>query len=403
MAQQIKYPIGIQTFETIIKDGYLYVDKTALMYSLVKDNKYVFLSRPRRFGKSLLVSTLEAYFQGRRELFKGLAVEALETEWLKYPVLRFDLSGENYDSPEKLKGKISLILSRYEEIYGKNPEAESLAARFESLIIEAEKTGRQKVVILIDEYDKPLTDTLHDDSANEKLRNELAGFYGVMKGNDAHIQFAMLTGITKFGHVSVFSGLNNLNDISLSDDYNAICGVSESEFKKYFPASIKTVAEEYGVTDDEMWEAFRFNYDGYHFSKVKEGLYNPFSIMLSFYYKEIGMHWFTSGTPSFLVNALKLYKFPLNRLEGESFTKAQLTDITDPAKNWQALFFQAGYLTIKGYIPGTIGPFQQLPKYTLGFPNEEVRYGFWTTLYDNYIYGDRSSTPFDQTGFIKAD
>ena len=402
MAQKIKYPIGIQTFEEIIEGGYLYVDKTALVYQLVKDNKYIFLSRPRRFGKSLLVSTLEAYFQGRKELFKGLAMETLEKDWIQYPVLRFDLSGESYNCSKKLLDKICLTLSHYESIYGKNLEAKSPAARFASLIMLAEQKTGQKVVILIDEYDKPLTDTLHDDILKEELRKELAGFYGVIKSNDAHIQFAMLTGITKFGHVSIFSGLNNLNDISLTDDYNALCGVSETEFRKYFAPSVKNMANEYGIPEQDVWDAFRVNYDGYHFSKVKEGIYNPFSIMLSFYNNEIGMHWFTSGTPSFLVNTVKRYDIPLSRLEGQSFTKAELSDISDPRQNYQALFFQAGYLTIKDYIPGKIGLHSVLPRFTLGFPNEEVRSGFWDTLYKGYLFPNRTVTPFDETGFIQA-
>ena len=402
MARKNIYPIGIQTFEEIVSEGYLYVDKTGVVYDLVNNNKYVFLSRPRRFGKSLLISTIEAYFQGRKELFNGLAMESLETEWAQHPVLRFDLSGESYQHADKLVSKLESALSKYEEIYGKSPKGKSIADRFERLINAAETKTGQKVVILIDEYDKPLTDSIHDDPLKESLRQELAGFYGVLKGNDVHIRFAMLTGITKYGHVSIFSGLNNLNDISLSDDYNAICGVSETEFHKYFASSIKEVADEYGIEESDVWIAFRENYDGYHFSKVKEGIYNPFSVMLSFYNKEIGSHWFTSGTPTFLVNAVKRYRIPLASLEGESFTKAELSDISDPENNYQALFFQAGYLTIKGYIPGKFGMDSEPPRFTLGFPNKEVRRGFWESLFKGYLLDGHPTSTFDEKGFIHA-
>lgn len=402
MPQEINYPIGIQTFEQIIEGDYVYVDKTELIHKLATTNKCVFLSRPRRFGKSLLVSTLEAYFQGRKALFKGLAIETLEKEWKAYPVLRFDLSGENYDCPEKLIEKISLTLSHYEDIYGENPKAKSIAARFASLLANAEKQTTQKVVILIDEYDKPLTDTLHNDPLREDLRNELAAFYGVMKGKDDAIRFVLLTGITKFGHVSVFSGLNNLIDISLDEDYNAICGVSETEFRKYFPESVKSLAKEYNASEEDMWNALRIHYDGYHFSKSKEGIYNPFSLMVSFKRRKLGFFWFTSGTPWFLVNTLNCYGFPLSSLEGEWFTEEELLDITDPEHNYQALFFQAGYLTIKGYQPGQIVPFVKLEKFQLGFPNEEVRYGFWNTLYDKYLFRHHPRSIFNQPEFIKA-
>ena len=372
------------------------------MHDLVENNKYVFLSRPRRFGKSLLISPIEAYFLGRKDLFKGLDMERLETDWLEYPVLRFDLSGESYQHPEKLASKLNLSLSRYESVYGRNPEADTLSSRFGHLIQAAERKTGRKVVILIDEYDKPLTDAIEDDPLKENFRKELAGFYGVLKGNDAHIRFAMLTGITRYGHVSVFSGLNNLNDISLDDSYNAICGVSESEFHRYFEPSVKEMALEYGVPEQDVRDAFRVNYDGYHFSKAEEGIYNPFSIMLSFQHKEIGSHWFASGTPSFLVNAVRRYSIPLASLEGESFTKAQLSDVSDPETNYQALFFQAGYLTIKGYVPGKFGVDSYPPKFTLGIPNEEVRRGFWDSLYRGYLFQGRPVTPFDEKGFIHA-
>ena len=405
MAQKINYPIGIQTFEEIIQEGYLYVDKTALVYDLAKNNKYVFLSRPRRFGKSLLVSTLEAYFQGRKELFKGLAMETLEKDWIQYPVLRFDLSGESYDCPKKLKDKISFTLSSYEKTYGRNSEAKSLAARFEALIKQAKLKASQKVVILIDEYDKPMVDNIHDDSLMEDFRKELRGFYSVLKSNDAFIHFAMLTGVTKYSHVSIFSGLNNLKDISLNPKYNAICGVSETEFRNYFGPSIRNFSEATKWPEDTVWKVFKTKYDGYHFCGEGEGIYNPFSILWAFDDNKLGDYWFRSGTPDLLAKVLLKNNYNLKDLEGREFTETQLSDLTNPDKDYHALFFQAGYLTIKGYRPATLNPVtcaDTPEKFILGFPNREVMTGFWSSLYQNYLFTNRPTTPFDETGFIQA-
>lgn len=404
MQKSINYPIGIQTFEKIIEGEYLYVDKTALVYDLVSNNQFVFLSRPRRFGKSLLISTLEAYFKGRKDLFKGLAMERLEKDWKHYPVLRFDLSAENYENKERLIGKISNYLFWYEKSLGLESKGESISVRFFNVIKTAKEKANERVVILIDEYDKPLLDALHDDKLKEDLREELRGFYSVMKENDDYIHFAMLTGVTKFGHVSVFSGLNNLKDISLNPRYNKICGISETEFRENFQESVHNFAKANKWPEDSVWKAFKVKYDGYRFCGEGEGIYNPFSILWAFSDNKFGDYWFRSGTPSILVKSIKRRKYNLSDIEGGWFTESDLSDISEPDRDYHALFFQAGYLTIKGYEPSTLNPvtfFATPEKYSLGFPNMEVRTGFWSALYRNYLFADQQSSPFDEKGFIK--
>ena len=391
--QPLKYPVGIQTFSEIIEEGYFYVDKTDVMYNLVKHNKYVFLSRPRRFGKSLMISTLEAYFSGRKELFEDLAVSELEKDWVKYPVLRFDFTGESYLEADSVLYKLEMYISRLEKVYGKDEDELTVPARFNGLIRRAHEQAGQKVVILIDEYDKPLLDTIHDDELNEQTRQRLQGFYSVLKESDAHIRFAMLTGVGKFGHVSIFSGLNNLTDISLVSDYNAICGISETEFHDNFGASVKNFATKNEMTEEEVWQQFKEQYDGYHFSKKNEGIYNPFSVLKAFKLNELSNYWFKSGTPGFLVQLIKKNQYALTDLQGALLTEDDLSDMTDPADNYHALFFQAGYLTIKGYEAGT-------KRYLLDFPNEEVRSGFWNSLYRQYVLAGVSMRTFDIFSFV---
>ena len=394
MGNMIKYPVGIQTFEKIIEGGYLYVDKTRYVHDLVNDNQYVFLSRPRRFGKSLLLSTIQAYFEGRRKLFAGLAVAGLEKAWDSYPVLRFDLSGESYEHPAKLEGKLNLLLREYEDIYGKEEDEVSVGSRFRGIIRRAvEKTGR-KAVVLIDEYDKPLLETMHEEELHESARLRLRGFYGVLKESDEFIRFAMLTGVTKFGQVTVFSGLNNLRDISMLDRYNEICGISETEFRKYFAASVKDFAMAKGTTEEKVWELFRNNYDGYHFSETGCGMYNPFSVLNAFKDNRISNYWFRSGSPDYLIKLFKRNHYVLNELEGQRRTESQLLDMTNPDRNVVTLLYQSGYLTIKDYDP-------MFEEYILGFPNNEVRTGFWSSLYDNYVFNGSNRTAFDMSRFVR--
>ena len=394
METRIKYPIGIQTFREIISDGYLYVDKTDLIYKLANENKYVFLSRPRRFGKSLLVSTLEEYFMGNKDLFKGLAIEKLEREWAKYPVIRFDFTGENYDSAARLVNLIKSTLGDYERKYGITADStDSIGLRFKRLIESMYDAHGAPVVVLVDEYDKPLLDNLHDDDKHEAIRRELEGFYSNLKKCDRYIRFALITGVGKFGHVSIFSGLNNLKDISLNPKYNAICGVSETEFHDCFAPSVSNFAHACTMSDNEVWQKFKEQYDGYHFSNETEGIYNPFSILNAFDDNALKNYWFRSGTPGFLVQLIKKNQYALTDLEGARMTEDDLSDITDPVNNYHALFFQAGYLTIKGYEAET-------KRYLLDFPNEEVRSGFWDSLYKQYVIKGLPSRPFDIFNFL---
>jgi hypothetical protein len=391
--KKIKYPVGVQTFSRIIGEGYLYVDKTALVYELANDYDYVFLSRPRRFGKSLLLSTLEEYFRGNRELFKGLAIEQLETEWTSYPVLRFDLSSANYDDIEVLRNKISAYLTRMETDLEIKPEKE-LGDRFMNVIIAAYKRSGQRVVVLIDEYDKPMLESLHDEALHTAMRNELRGFYSVLKECDSMIRFAMLTGVTKFGKVNIFSGLNNLIDISMMREFNEICGISEQEFHKIFPESVRNFADYNNLSEQEVWENFKSFYDGYHFSRSGADIYNPFSTLTAFKRRDLGSFWFTSGSSDYLIRLIERHPFSLDRLEGACRSEQELSDISDMSRDIVPLLYQAGYLTIRGYDAVS-------RLYTLGFPNREVSQGFWNSLAAHFFRPRNSAYCFSLEEFIK--
>ena len=385
------YPIGIQTFADIRNKGYVYVDKTALMHRLVTTGEYYFLSRPRRFGKSLLVSTMEAYFSGKRELFKGLAVDSLEKNWVEYPVLHLDLSGASYNSIEILKSKLNSFLSRYENQYDINSSETVESVRFDNLIEAiSTKTGRQ-VVILIDEYDKPIIDNLTRPELRESFREQLQGFYSVMKSKDAFIRFGFLTGVTKIGRMSVFSGLNNLQDISMDERYVDICGISEMELKTYFDESVKELAQANRLTTEECYEKLAKMYDGYHFCENTIGIYNPFSLLNTFSKMKFGAYWFETGTPSFLVKYLKEGNYNLDNISKYDVSIEELngTNYADPKPI--TLMFQSGYLTIKGYD-------ERFGEYSLDYPNEEVKSGFLNSLSQLYtpglISGDFSVSRF---------
>lgn len=278
----MQYPIGIQDFKKIRTGGYVYVDKTDMIYKIVKGGQYYFLSRPRRFGKSLLISTLEAYFSGQKELFAGLAMEKLETEWMEYPVLHLDLNTEKYHREEDLENKLDLFLKQCEALYGKNPDEYSLATRFEGVIRRAsEKTGRN-TVILVDEYDKPLLQAIGKPELQDEYRDTLKAFYGALKSMDRYIKFALLTGVTKFGKVSVFSDLNNLRDISMEYRYSNICGITEDELYKDFKDDIRELGAANGMTEEDTKPRLKEMYDGYHFNEKCGGIYNPFSILNAF-------------------------------------------------------------------------------------------------------------------------
>ena len=367
------YPIGIQDFENIRRDGYVYVDKTEQVYKLATTGKYYFLSRPRRFGKSLLVSTMEAYFSGKKELFDGLAIAELEKDWVQYPVLRFDLTGQSYIKPTDLDDTLNAQLISLEKRYGVAKTAEGVASRFRILIESAyEKTGRP-VVVLIDEYDKPIVDNLEDESLVDAFRRQLQGFYSVMKAKDACIRFGFLTGVTKIGKLSVFSGLNNLKDISMDARYADICGISEKDLKKSFAEGVRELAEANNLTEPECYGKLAEMYDGYHFHQNSVGMYNPFSLLNTFDSGEFKEYWFETGTPSFLVKVMKDTDYDVTRLSDEEIDAPSLMDEDTVYHNPIPLLYQAGYLTIRGYEP-------ELGVYHLGFPNREVKHGFLNFL-----------------------
>ena len=388
------YPIGIQNFEKIRKGGYLYIDKTALIYQLANTGSYYFLSRPRRFGKSLLLSTLEAYFQGKKELFEGLAIEKLEKEWTEHPILHLDLNIARYASTSDLEDILNRNLVAWEKLYGADPAERSLPLRFAGIIDRAyHKTG-QRAVILIDEYDKPLLQNLHDEETQNQLRNMLKPFYGVLKTMDRAIRFALLTGVTKFGKVSVFSDLNNLDDISMRVPYAAICGITEEELRTYFEDDIHELGSSLKLTYDETRTLLKRRYDGYHFVAEGPGLYNPFSLLNTFKYMRIDDYWFETGTPSYLVELLKHTHYDLYEMANTETDADTLNSIDSASNNPIPVIYQSGYLTIKDYDP-------EFNIYRLGFPNREVEEGFIKYLLPFYTSVSAPKTPFEIGQFVR--
>ena len=386
-------PIGIQNFEKLRDGNYLYVDKTELIYRLVSTGCYYFLSRPRRFGKSLLMSTIHSYFSGRKDLFEGLAIETLEKEWLEYPVLHLDLNTEQYDSPERLTSKLDLFLSNLEKEYGRDEKETTLGTRFEGIIRRAfEKTGR-KVVILVDEYDKPMLQAIGNPELQDAYRATLKGFYGALKSMDGCIKFALLTGVTKFGKVSVFSDLNNLNDISMDLEYNDICGITEKELLSNFDEYSERLASNNDMTKDEVVAKLREQYDGYHFHQKGEGVYNPFSLLNCFTKKEFKAYWFETGTPTYLVQLLQERDYDLEEMSRVKADADELNSIDSASNNPIPVIYQSGYLTIKGYD-------SEFGTYTLGFPNTEVEEGFTKYLMPNYIHRKENRSPFLINNFV---
>ena len=379
-------PIGIQDFEDLRTRGCIYVDKTDLIYKLATEGKPYFLSRPRRFGKSLLLSTMEAYFLGKKELFKGLAIETLEKEWIEYPVLKISFGADNYPDLESLKSALNLQLSDYEKLYDIKVEDRRFAPRFTNIIKGIVNQTGKKLVILIDEYDKPILDALYTEF-EEQNRQELRSFYSPLKDSDKYIRFLFITGITKVSHVNIFSGLNQLNDISLNQDFSTICGVSETELEKYFLPEIEALAEKQGLSVAETKNKLAEMYDGYHFAYESEGIYNPFCLLKCFYEKMFGSYWFESGTPSFLVKTLQNQPLELEHLiNGRIATENQFKNYDPDSKNMLAVVYQSGYLTIKGFE-------KEMRFYTLDFPNREVEQGFLDVLLQKFV-----SVPYDDVG-----
>ena len=391
----MKYPIGIQHFESLRKDGYVYVDKTRIIHDLVSNGRYYFLSRPRRFGKSLLISTLKAYFEGKRELFQGLAMEQLEQEWRVHPVLHLDLNIEKYASQESLDNILESNLVQWEKLYGADPSERSLSLRFAGIVRRAyEKTG-ERVVILVDEYDKPLLQSISNKALQDEYRATLKPFYGVLKTMDGCIRFALLTGVTKFGKVSVFSDLNNLNDISMDNRYTEICGISEKELHQYFNEDIQKMADKDGVTYEDMSERLRQNYDGYHFAPNTGGMYNPFSILNVLAKQQFGSYWFETGTPTYLVELMKEVDLNPAELSGYEASASELDSVQIMVDNPIAVLYQSGYLTIKGYDA-------RFKTYVLDYPNDEVKEGFVNFLVPYYTYSKSANNATIIGSFVKS-
>ena len=388
------YPIGIQNFEKLRMDGYVYVDKTHLVYKMATTGSYYFLSRPRRFGKSLLISTLEAYFSGRRDLFTGLAIEKLESEWPVHPILHLDLNTAKYDRPEALLNVLNDTLAYWEQSYGTSPTEVTPELRFKGIVRRAcEQTGR-RVVILVDEYDKPMLQAIGNESLQDEYRNILKAFYSVLKTQDRYIRFAFLTGVTKFGKVSVFSDLNNLDDISMDRRYIDICGITEQEIHTYFEDSLHNLADATGSDYETVCRKLRRLYDGYHFTNNSIGIYNPFSLLKTLNKSEYGDYWFETGTPSFLVHLLKQVDYDLNRLQDEQVSADIINSVDSMSRNPIPVIYQSGYLTIKGYD-------EQFKLYSLGFPNEEVENGFIRYLIPLYTPMNENKTEFFAANFIR--
>lgn len=389
----MKYPIGIQNFEKLRQDGYLYIDKTGLVYSLVQTSNCYFLSRPRRFGKSLLISILEAYFLGKKELFKGLAMEKLEQEWTVHPVLHLDLNIEKYDSIDNLTDILNVNLKLWEQTYGSDDAETSVSLRFAGIIRRAYKQTGRRVVVLVDEYDKPLLQSIGNKALQEEFRNTLKPFYGVLKSLDGCIRFALLTGVTKFGKVSVFSDLNNLDDISMNNQYATLCGIIEKEIHTNIEEGIWSLASAQNLSYEETCVKLKEMYDGYHFTSDSEGIYNPFSLFNALKNKTFGNYWFETGTPTYLVELLKRNRYNLKDMT-ETVSSADVLNSIYGDDEPIPVIYQSGYLTIKGYNP-------RFKTYRLGFPNKEVEEGFMNFLIPYYTPIKKEKTAFSIENFVE--
>ena len=386
-ARKRKYPVGTQTFSELRGKGYLYIDKTGYVYRMAhSDSKYLFLSRPRRFGKSLLVSTLHSYFEGRKELFAGLAIEKLEKEWEQHPVLHFDMSMAKHADKAQLEGMLDFQLKGYETRYALAQDVEGLNNRLARLIREAcEQSGKQ-VVVLVDEYDAPLLDVVHEERDLPVLREVMRNFYSPLKACDPYLRFVFLTGITKFSQLSIFSELNNVSNISMHPDYAALCGISEEELREQMQPDVALLAESLGVDREEALVRLKGMYDGYHFCWPSPDIYNPYSLLSAFSNRKIASYWFGSGTPTFLIEMLR--KYALGPAQLGQPMEAQAEDFDAPTETMNSitpLLYQSGYVTIKDEDP-------DFQTYTLGVPNKEVRLGLMRSLVPYYLTTDTRQT-----------
>ena len=391
---QRKLPIGIQDFEYLRKNNYVYIDKTEFVFNLAHNGKPYFLSRPRRFGKSLFLSTLEAYFLGKKELFNGLKIEELEAQqpdsWTVYPVLKFDFNGQNYSLKNSLNDIIEVHIKKWEEEYGCHEEINSLSLRFAKVIETAYKKTGKEVVVLVDEYDKSLLETMTIDSKMvEENRAIFKGLFGQLKRLDAYIKFVFFTGVTKFSKVSIFSDLNQLKDISLDWNYDAICGITQTELETNFQPEIQAMSERNNISKEECLLKLKRMYDGYHFCMNCPDIYNPFSLLNSFGEKRLGYYWFGTGTPTFLIQKLRAIDFdPKKFIETVKISEQEINDYRPENPDPIPLFYQSGYLTIKSWNEKQLS-------YRLGFPNDEVKYGFLTALAPSYLKVEDKPAPFN--------
>lgn len=387
-----KYPVGMQTFSKIREGNYVYVDKTKYIVELLKNgSQYIFLSRPRRFGKSLFVSTLQAYYEGRKELFGGLALGEYEKEWVKHPVLHFDMSTAKHMDSKGLLSELNLKLAQYERIYGRDEDAENPNQRLECLVKRAYAQEKQKVVILIDEYDAPLLDVVHEKENLRPLRLIMQNFYSPIKYLDPYLEFVFITGITKFSQLSIFSEINNLDNISMLDQYSAICGISKTELLTAMKPDIEQLAKALDKNFDETVQELTNFYDGYHFSKKSEDIFNPFSLVKALRSHDISAYWFSSGTPSFLIKTLQKYHVGVMEIEKKRATVDDFDVSPEQMTSAIPLLYQSGYLTIKKYNP-------VMQSYQLDYPNKEVRLGMVKSLAPNHllpIQQDNNSFVFD--------
>ena len=385
-----KYPVGIQTFENIRDGNYLYVDKTKYIVDFrIKGMKYVFLSRPRRFGKSLFASTLQAYFEGRKELFDGLAIAEYEKEWVKHPVLHFDMSGAKHMTPDQLERYLADMMDDQEAPYGYKSEKVDVNIRLKDLVIRACRQTGQKTVVIIDEYDAPLLDVVHEKENLKTLRLIMQNFYSPLKKLDPYLEFTFITGITKFSQLSIFSELNNLDNISMFDQYSAICGISKTELTTVMKPDVEGLGKALGLTYEECLEELRKYYDGYHFSEHSEDVFNPFSLIRALNGQKIESYWFGSGTPSYLIKSLQKYHVNVMDIEKNGVNVDDFDVSPEQMTSALPLLYQSGYLTIKKYKPLT-------KSYQLGYPNREVKIGMLRSLSPNYL----SPVSIDNNGLV---
>ena len=384
-----RYPIGIQTFSRIIEEGYLYVDKTDLVWQLTHYATFVFMSRPRRFGKSLLASTLESYFRGERELFEGLKMMKLEEEWTQYPVLRLDLSGTKHAGVQGVKDELVRLIWDFEKVYGRDEAETTPGMRFAGVVNRAyEQTGRQ-VAVIIDEYDAPLLDVLHEDELLKEMREVMQEFYQRLKMLEPKIKFCFITGITKFSQLSIFSTINNLTNITMEPVFSTICGITEDELTTVMSDDIKMLAEVYEETPEKMKERLKLQYDGYHFSRSASDVYNPYSLLKAFKHKEVANYWFESGTPTFLIRQMRHFRTDITAMDVMEVPASAFDKPTEAMTTALPLLYQSGYLTIKGYDRESL-------MFTLSIPNQEVRIGYTEGLLPAYVGLESGDV---QTGF----